>query len=89
VCTRNSVAPFLPNPRSSQVLAANGAGNAGAMCAYPAVNGVPMCGNSVLLTDTLRNEYGMGAWWIAVKRSDVLDCLGHRGVRDGSQSHDF
>jgi len=44
---------------SWQVLAAEG-GNAGAMCAYPAVNGVPMCANAALETGLLKQTYGMG-----------------------------
>jgi beta-glucosidase-like glycosyl hydrolase len=30
----------------------------GIMCSYNAVNGVPMCANSKLLNETLRNTWG-------------------------------
>ena len=42
-----------------QVAAAEG-GNVGAMCAYPSLNGVPMCGSPVLERGVLRDEFGMG-----------------------------
>ena len=42
-----------------QIAAAEG-GNVGAMCAYPSLNGVPMCGSPVLETGVLREEFGMG-----------------------------
>jgi beta-D-xylosidase 4 len=44
---------------SWQVLAEQGQ-NSGVMCAYPALNGVPMCANAPLETVVLREQYGMG-----------------------------
>ena len=42
-----------------QIAAAEG-GNVGAMCAYPALNSVPMCGAPVFERGVLREEFGMG-----------------------------
>jgi beta-glucosidase len=37
----------------------------GLMCSYSAVNGVPMCANDALLTDTLRTEWGFRGWVVS------------------------
>ena len=34
----------------------------GIMCSYNAVNGVPMCGNRMLLTDVLRDQWGFDGY---------------------------
>ena len=36
----------------------------GVMCAYPAVNGVPCCGDPAFLNGLLRDTFGMGSPWL-------------------------
>lgn len=43
-----------------EVLMSTQGGAAGVMCAYPAINGVPMCGNVDLEWSVLRGDYGVG-----------------------------
>jgi len=37
----------------------------GVMASYSAVDGVPLCANKRLLTDTLRTDYGFGGWVVS------------------------
>ena len=38
------------------------AAGVGPVCSYSALDGVPMCGNRRMLTDTLRTEWGHRGW---------------------------
>jgi beta-glucosidase len=74
--------------------AAIGAGADTAMCSFNAINGVPGCGNSYLMNDVLKNQWGFDGFvesdWAAVeemrscppKTPDAEDC-GHGVAGDG------